>query len=337
MTNIFTISTENLAAELSKEDLKPFRAKQISEWIYKKHIIDPLLWHNIPQNLKNSIKEKYSFLSLELLKKIKSKDGSVKYIFQTYDEHQVETVYIPQKDRQTVCLSVQVGCPGGCSFCNTANMGFVRNLTADEIISQYLLVEQFEQTTLTNIVYMGMGDPLFNFEATLLSLERFISNSYFGLSRRKVVVSSCGVPEKIVKLAECEFAPKFALSLHFVDDANRKKYMNSAGAYSIDDLVEACYMYNQITNLPITYEYILIDSLNSSLEDAKILSEIAMRIRGTRINIIPFNSFEGSKFSAPSSEAVDKFQSYLTQNGILTFKRVSAGSEIYGACGTLGG
>jgi len=311
-----------------------FRVTQVLDWIYKKKVLDFSSFSNLSKRLREKLEENFVIKTLSIEEIHESKDGSIKIAFKTFDDKYIESVIIPSKDRVTLCISTQIGCNIGCAFCNTARLGLIRNLYTSEILEQYLLSESIINKKITNIVYMGMGEPLVNFDNFLNSLERFISEEYFNFGKRKIVVSTIGIPEKIRRLADFEYAPKISLSLHFSTDEERKKYIPVS--YKIDELVESLYYYYKMTNLPITYEYLLLNGINTSQQHMEKLYQIVSLIPKSKINLIPFNEFEGSSFSTPDVEEIERFKEFFKERGIFTSVRTSYGRDISAACGNLG-
>lgn len=316
---------------------KKFRAKQLVQWLYEKHITSFDDISNLSKTTIEKLKEDFELNSIKFKASYPSSDGSTKFVYETRDRKFIETVVIPTEKRNTICISTQIGCPVGCSFCNTGTMGHVRNLSVAEVFEQINMSEILSDTKITNVVYMGMGEPLANYTVTVDSIERIVSATYKGISRRKVVVSTSGIIEKMKELSMIEFAPKLALSLHFSSDKVRKEHIPIAKNYNLDRLIEACMSYKNLTGLPVTYEYLLIRGLNCS---KKNISELQSIFSGTygeiKFNLIPFNEYKGCDFLRPSDSDIEAFTSGLQRAGFKSFMRDSAGRDVSGACGTLG-
>ncbi len=316
---------------------KKFRAKQLLQWLYQKNITTFDDATNLSKNTITKLKEDFFLHSISLKDSYKSSDGSTKFVFETFDNKFIETVVIPAPKRNTICISTQIGCPVGCSFCNTATMGLIRNLSVAEVFEQIVMCEKLLNAEITNVVYMGMGEPLANYEVTVDSIERIVSETYKGISRRKVVVSTSGIINKMNDLALTDYAPKLALSLHFSTDELRKKHIPVAKNYSIKELIDVCISYKNTTGLGVTYEYILAKNLNCSENNVKELQELFEGYYGEiKFNLIPFNEYKGCEFLRPSEKEIQKFSNALQKAGFKAFLRDSAGRDVSGACGTLG-
>jgi len=316
---------------------KKFRAKQLVQWLYEKNISSFDDISNLSKKTIEKLKEDFNLFSIIHKKSYPSNDGSTKIVYETFDNKFIETVVIPTEKRNTICISTQIGCPVGCSFCNTGTMGLVRNLSVAEVFEQVILSEQLLNIKITNVVYMGMGEPLANYDVTVESIKRLVSDTYKNMSRRKIVVSTSGLLEKMRDLALTDYAPKLALSLHFSSDNLRKKHIPVAKNYSLKELIDTCLYYKKETGLDITYEYLLIKNLNCNRENVGELVEIFKDYLGeVKFNLIPFNEYSGSDFQRPSNNEIDRFSKELRKVGFTSLLRDSAGRDVSGACGTLG-
>jgi 23S rRNA (adenine2503-C2)-methyltransferase len=265
-----------------------------------------------------------------------------KYLFQTDDNRKIESVIIPDKERNTLCISTQVGCPLDCKFCATGLMGYKRNLTTGEVVDQYLLsAKQKGKKTITNIVYMGMGEPLLNYETTIKSAEIFTHELTKGLSRTRITISTAGIPHKIVELADTGLRVKLALSLHSPFDDIRTKIMPINKKYSLHENIEALKYYARATKTRITFEYTMLKNLNDRNEDVRALTKLCAQLP-SKINIIPFNSIKHMSPGGISSELeptpyaeILAFADKLRNNNLTVMIRDTQGDDIAAACGQL--
>lgn len=320
-----------------------FRASQVYNWIHN-HLVDSVEeMQNLPKHLIAKIKEKVSLDVLRIENIAESQDsGTTKYLFRTYDDQLIETVFIPDETRNTVCLSTQVGCPLDCKFCATGLMGYKRNLFSDEIVDQYIQLAKIHgKDNISNIVYMGMGEPLINFKYTLKSLQIFTDEEHKGLSRNKITVSTAGIPERIKDLADSGFRVKLALSLHSCFDPLRSIIMPINDKYPIDSLLDSVKYYAQETQTRITFEYIMLDGFNDRDEDIKALAKICNEIP-SKVNIIPFNSINhmfpdgiSSELKPTPIERIYRFADDLREKNVTVMIRNTQGSDIAAACGQL--
>ncbi|RMD51404.1 MAG: 23S rRNA (adenine(2503)-C(2))-methyltransferase RlmN [Ignavibacteria bacterium] len=333
--------------ELSKYLLsigeKKFRAKQIFNWLYN-HLVDSYdEMENIPKSLREKLSRNSEIYSLKQTgKSLSSSTGTTKFLFETLDGHKIESVFIPESKRNTLCISTQVGCPLDCKFCATGLMGYKRNLTTGEIVDQYLLAaKEYGKKTITNIVYMGMGEPLLNYKNTIKSLEIFTSELNTGLSRNRITVSTSGIPQRIKDLADSNVRVKLALSLHSCFEDIRSKIMPINIKYPLKENIEALEYYYRKTKKRITYEYTMLSGINDRPEDVKALTKLLRRLP-SKLNIIPFNSIahmapDGiSKTLQPTPiEEIHKFADALRENNITVMIRDTQGDDIAAACGQL--
>lgn len=346
MKNLLDYTKEEL-----EELIQPkFRTKQIYEWIYKKDVdsFDEML--NLPKDLRKELSTKFYFDPLKKIKEEKSKDGSIKYLFELKDGKTVETVLLPMKDqevdengditrhtRYTICVSSQVGCKMGCAFCLTAKGGFVRNLTAGEIVGQVLYLKKennIPHHRRVNIVYMGMGEPLNNLENVAKAVKIFTDNDGLAISPRRQTVSTSGLSSQIKKLGSLNLGVLLAISLHAVTDELRTKLMPVNKAYNIASVMDAVREFPIDMRKRVMFEYLMIDKLNDSLKDAKILVKLLHGIKA-KVNLIYFNPHEGSKFGRPREQNMVAFRDFLQSKGVTCTIRESKGLDISAACGQL--
>ncbi|MCD6532446.1 23S rRNA (adenine(2503)-C(2))-methyltransferase RlmN [bacterium] len=335
------IPPEKLGRQFEQIGERKFRAKQLMKWIYAHGNFDFSTMTDIPVSLRQYLAENASITLPEIAEVAGSSDGSTKFLFRLQDGAYVESVYIPDRERgrHTVCLSSQVGCKFGCVFCATGKMGFVRNLTSTEIVGQLYLVREHIRVggnDLTNVVFMGMGEPLDNLDAVLDAIRVMVADVGFGLGLRKILISTVGIPEGIKKIMQTDVRPKLAISLNAPDDELRSKLMPVNKKYPIRTLVELVPEYAKYSRRWVTFEYVLFGGVNDSLEHAHKLVQLIAGLPA-KVNLIPYNEVEGIEFRRPDDRDVLRFQSYLLANSIVATIRYSKGRDIHGACGQLAG
>jgi 23S rRNA (adenine2503-C2)-methyltransferase len=320
-----------------------FRGEQLFNWMYNHLSTDFNEMKNISKSLREKLNTSAELLTLDYVDSdISPKTGTKKFILSTRQNHKIETVIIPEKTRNTLCISTQVGCPLDCQFCATALMGYKKNLTAGEIFDQYLLAaKDFGKENLTNIVYMGMGEPLLNFNSTVKSLEIFSSELLTGITPNKITVSTAGIAPRIYDLAKAGVKVKLALSLHSCFEEIRSRIMPINNKYSLKENIDAVKFYYSETGKKITFEYILFNELNDREEDIKAIIKLCKQVP-SKINIIPFNSLKHMNpvgFAAelqPSTQSrFDNFIKRLKGSNITVMVRYSQGDDIAAACGQL--
>lgn len=322
---------------------KPYRATQVMKWLYKQRELDIDAMTDISRKLRDRMLRETTTALPEIAVRKVSKDGTRKWAMQLPDGNRVETVLIPDKGRNTVCVSSQVGCMLDCTFCSTGKQGFAGNLSAADIVGQIwhvhneLLSEGDGERGVTNVVFMGMGEPLLNFDPVLTSSNIFMDDLAFMLSKRRVTVSTAGVVPGIYKLAE-HTDVALAISLHAPTDALREKLVPLNKKYDIRELMKACRHYLSVLGekRSITIEYTLMDGVNDELEHARQLCTLLRPLR-CKVNLIPFNPFPGAPFKRPDMARVRTFQTYLMNQGFATMLRTTRGDDIDAACGQLVG
>ncbi|MGL5347369.1 MAG: 23S rRNA (adenine(2503)-C(2))-methyltransferase RlmN [Peptostreptococcaceae bacterium] len=333
------VALNNFTEEEMKEFMKTigqkaFRGTQIFSWIYKgAKTFDDM--NNIPKDLRNKLEEVSYIGSLKTELKLESKkDGTKKYLFELNDGNIIETVMMDYESRVTVCVSNQVGCRMGCRFCASTIDGLVRNLEPWEILDQIMRIQEDTGKRVSNIVLMGSGEPLDNFDNTKKFLELVNEKNGLNIGYRHITLSTCGIAPKMRELAELGLPINLALSLHSPYDESRKEIMPIANAYSIKDIIDACKYYIQKTNRRVTFEYSLIKGVNDSERDALALVKL---LKGMlcHVNIIPINKVEERDFEKPDKTFIYKFRDVLEKNNIPATVRISMGSDISGACGQL--
>lgn len=334
-----------------KNQLKPsFRAKQVYNWIYKKYVNSYDDMKNIPNDLKENLKEKFDIKILERVKKEQSSDGSIKYLFRLRDGHTVEAVLLLMKkkkindegiiersEKYTVCISTQVGCKVGCTFCLTAKGGFVRNLSVGEIVDQIVEIKrdnEIAENKSLNIVFMGMGEPLDNYDNFVHSVKVFSEEEGLSINRRRQTVSTSGLSTKIEKLGNEDLGIQLAISLHAVDDDLRSELIPMNKAYNIKSIIDAVRKFPVDTRKKVMFEYLVIKDKNDSLESAQKLLKLLDGIKA-KVNLIYFNPYPGTTYQRPERNDMLKFQEYLVSKGLLCTIRESKGLDISAACGQL--
>lgn len=336
--DIKELTKDQLVSWLENQGIKPYRAGQILKWIYLRQSDTFDIMTDLGKEIRTLLSRHFTINRLEKVCIETSQDGSKKYLFKLEDGKHIESVLIPEKDHYTLCISSQVGCAQGCKFCLTAKGGFIRNLTKREIVDQVRDVKNDldDCKRLTNIVFMGMGEPLANYN-NVVSAINTITDSEFGLnfSSRRVTLSTAGLVPKLFDLGR-DTSINLAISLNATDNKTRTMLMPINRKYPIEKLIDACRRYPLKPRRRITFEYILIKGINDSLEDAKRLVKLLRPIKA-KINLIPFNEHEGSDFLRPEESVIHKFQEILHQNNYTAIIRHSKGRDISAACGQLRG
>lgn len=337
--NIRTLQLEEIAQYFNTLGEKPFRAKQVWEWLWQKHAHSFADMTNLSKELRQKLGEHFSLPALTVDATQYSEDGTIKSRFRTWDGHLVEGVLIPTEDRFTACVSSQIGCSLTCKFCATGYMDRVRNLTFDEIYDEVVLIQQQCERVygrkLTNIVYMGMGEPLLNYKHVLQSIERITAADGLGMSARRITVSTAGVAKMIKQLGDDKVRFKLALSLHAPNDAKRNEIMPINETNRMASLIEALnYFYKQTEN-QITFEYILFKNFNDSQKDAEELIKIYRQVPADLVNIIEYNPIDAAKFEKPDEATTQSFMKFLDKNRVNARLRRSRGKDIDAACGQL--
>jgi 23S rRNA (adenine2503-C2)-methyltransferase len=336
--------------ELSKEIKPSFRAKQIYSWLYHKYVTSFDEMKNLPKALKDELKENYKIELLKIVKVEDSIDGSRKYLFELEDGNTVEAVLLLMKKEQyhedgaikhqakyTVCISCQVGCKVGCAFCLTAKSGFLRNLTAGEIVEQIRVIKKdnnIDANRRLNIVYMGMGEPLDNLDAVAKSSRIFADPNGMAISPNRQTISTSGLSSKIIKLGKMDLGVNLAISLHAVDDELREQLMPINRAYNIKSIIDAVKAFPINQRKRVMFEYLVIKDVNDDLKSAKKLLALLDGIKA-KVNLIYFNPYGGTDFKRPEKKDMIAFQEYLTKRGLLCTIRESKGLDISAACGQL--
>ncbi|MBL7950293.1 MAG: 23S rRNA (adenine(2503)-C(2))-methyltransferase RlmN [Flavobacteriales bacterium] len=327
--------TKTLVAELGE---KPYRAKQLWEWLWKKKARSFDDMSDLPKAFRAALAERTVMRPLTLVEEQRSQDGTVKCAFKTWDGHVVEGVLIPTPTRLTACISSQIGCSLTCSFCATGKLKRIRNLDAAEIVDQVVLIDElahkYYKEGLTNIVYMGMGEPLLNYANTLRSAERITAEDGLGIGARRITVSTAGIAKMIRKLADDGARFNLALSLHAANDEKRDRIMPINEQNSLADLKDALRYYTRVTRHDVTFEYILLKGFNDSLADAQELVKYASDVHA-KVNLIEYNPIDAGGYGRTEAKDAEAFQQYLDKKGIVARIRRSRGRDIDAACGQL--
>ena len=320
-----------------RQGLDAYRGRQIRQWLFQKLAASFDEMTNISKDLRTALKERANIENLALLQTQVSEDGTEKYLFELVDGHRIESVLIPERDHYTLCISSQVGCAMGCRFCLTAAQGLKRNMSAAEIVDQVIQVRRLmsEPDRLTNIVLMGMGEPLANYDAALKAMGNLIAADGMNLSHRRVTLSTCGLVPQIERLGR-DITVNLAISLNAADDKTRDVLMPVNRRYPLKKLLAACKAFPLPNRRMITFEYVLIDGINDREEDAARLAQCLAGLRA-KINLIPLNPSSAPDMAPPPMERILRFQEILIKRRFTAIIRKSKGQDICAACGQLSG
>lgn len=334
MKNIKDYNLEELKEELKSIVEKPFRAEQIFKWLYQDKVKSFDDMTNLSLELREKLKENYTICNFKILKKQESSDGTKKYLFDVLDGNAIETVLMSYHHGYSICVSSQIGCKMGCKFCASTGIKFVRSLTSGEIVEQILAVEQDENIRISNIVFMGIGEPLDNFDNVINAVKIINNPKGLNIGARHISISTSGLVPMIYKLAEQNTQCTLSISLHATTNEKRSSMMPVNNAYNIEELIQACKDYIKVTNRRISFEYALAKDNNDNLEDAKRLVKL---LKGMlcHVNLIPINKIENGEYTKSSNENIIKFRDYLNDHGIVATIRRELGSDIDAACGQL--
>ena len=335
-THFLSLNADAYVALMQSWGFPAFRGRQIAEWIYQKKVATLAGMSSLPRSLRSRLEEELDFFLPEIVDQVCGDDGSTKMVLRTKEQHLIECVIMRYKERSSLCVSTQVGCKLGCLFCQTGRLGFVANLAAHDILAQYMLANQHlegENRRISHVVFMGMGEPLDNYAATVMAANRLMAPDGFALSARHVTISTAGIPEAITRLATDSRAA-LAVSLHAASDALRSELMPINRRHPLESLKRALTDYQAQTSRKIMIEYIMIKDKNCAIRDAKDLVRFLQGIRA-KVNLIPFNHHPGLPFERPDDEVIRAFQLHLTQRSIPAPVRYSLGGDLSGACGQL--
>ena len=338
--DILSLSLNELKDFLKEKGEKAFRANQVYEWLWKKHVNSFEQMTNISKELRNLLSENFIIQSVSTDDLQISSDKTIKIAFKLFDGYLVEGVLIPTENRSTACISSQVGCNLGCEFCATGKLGLKRNLSVGEIYHQVVeimkLASEKYNLSLTNIVLMGMGEPLLNYDNVLKAMEMVSSENGLGMSPQRITLSTVGLPRMIKKLADDQVKFNLAVSLHSANNKKRSEFMPVNNRNNLDELRDALVYFNQKTGQRITFEYLLMDGINDSLKDAKEFAEYCKSFP-VKINIIEYNSTRDERFKKSKNETFDAFVTFLKSRNLVVNIRRSRGQDIDAACGQLAG
>ena len=334
MKNIKDYNLEELKQELANLGEKTFRAEQIFKWIFQEKVKSFDDMTNISLELREKLKKEYTICNFNILKKQESKDGTIKYLFDVLDGNAIETVLMSYHHGYSICVSSQIGCKMGCKFCASTGINFIRSLTSGEIVEQILAVEQDTGIRTSNVVFMGIGEPLDNYDNVINAIRIINNPKGLNIGARHISISTSGLVPKIYKLAEENIPCTLSISLHATTNEKRSKMMPVNDAYPIEELIKACKDYIKKTNRRISFEYALAKDNNDNKEDAK---ELVHLLKGMlcHVNLIPINKIENGSFTKSSNENIMKFRDYLNDHGIVATIRRELGSDIDAACGQL--
>ena len=334
MKNIKEYNLDELKDEIEALGEKKYRAEQIFKWIYVDKVKEFDEMTNLSLDLREKLKQNYTMCNFKILKKQESVDGTKKYLFDVLDGNAIETVLMQYYHGKTICVSSQIGCKMGCKFCASTGIKFVRNLTSGEIVEQVLAVEQDIGDKISNIVFMGIGEPFDNYDNVMKAIKILNNQKGLNIGARHISISTSGIVPMIYKFADEEWQCTLSISLHATNDEKRSKMMPINNRYNIKELMEACKYYINKTNKRISFEYALAKDNNDNLDDAK---ELVKLLKGMlcHVNLIPINKIENGSFTKSSNENIIKFRDYLNENGIVATIRRELGSDIDAACGQL--
>ncbi len=313
---------------------KKYRAEQIFHWIYKENVITFDEMTNISEALREKLKQNFDLHVFKIIKKQVSKDGTKKYLFDVLDNNAIESVLMEYKYGKTICVSTQIGCKMGCKFCASTGVKFARNLEAGEIVEQLLAIERDEKIHISNLVFMGIGEPLDNYDNVIKAVKILNNPKGINMGARHISISTSGLVPKIYKLADENLQCTLSISLHSASNEKRSNMMPVNNIYNIQELIKACKYYIEKTNRRISFEYALAKDNNDNLQDAE---ELVKLLKGMlcHINLIPINKIEDRKFTKSTNENIIKFRDYLNEHGIVATIRRELGADIDAACGQL--
>lgn len=334
MKNIKEYNLDELKNEMEALGEKKYRAEQIFKWLYIDKVKEFDEMTNLSIELREKLKQNYTMCNFKILKKQESIDGTKKYLFDVLDGNAIETVLMEYHHGKTICVSSQIGCKMGCKFCASTGIKFIRNLSSGEIVEQVLAVEQDIGDKISNIVFMGIGEPFDNYDNVMKAIKIINNQKGLNIGARHISISTSGLVPMIYKFADEELQCTLSISLHATNDEKRSKMMPINNRYNIKELMEACRYYINKTNKRISFEYALAKDNNDNLEDAK---ELVKLLKGMlcHVNLIPINKIENGSFTKSSNENIIKFRDYLNEKGIVATIRRELGSDIDAACGQL--
>jgi len=332
--NIKDYNLEDLKNLFIEMDEKSFRAEQVFKWIYVENVNSFSEMTNLSKDLREKLDKEFTFNNFNIIKKLEAKDGTKKYLFDILDGNAIETVLMEYKHGFSICVSSQVGCKMGCKFCASTGIPYIRNLTSGEIVEQILAVERDASVKISNIVFMGIGEPLDNYDNVIKAIRIINNQKGLNIGARHISISTSGIVPRIYKLAEENIQCTLSISLHSADNDKRSEMMPVNNAYNIQELIKACKDYIKITNRRVSFEYALAKDNNDNLEDAKKLANL---LKGMlcHVNLIPINKIDNGRYNKSTNENIIKFRDFLNDRGIVATIRRELGSDIDAACGQL--
>ena len=334
MKNIKDYNLDELKQEITQLGEKPFRAEQIFKWLFVDKVKSFDEMTNLSLELREKLKQNYDICNFSIVKKLESKDGTKKYLFGLNDGNAIESVLMQYHFGKTVCVSSQIGCKMGCKFCASTGIPFVRNLTSGEIVEQILAIEQDIEDKISNIVFMGIGEPFDNYDNVINAIKILNNQKGLNIGARHISISTSGIVPKIYQFADENVQCTLSISLHSANNKTRSSMMPVNDAYNIEELIKACKYYIEKTNKRISFEYALAKDNNDNQKDA---DEIINLLKGMlcHVNLIPINKIENGKYIKSSNENIIRFRDYLNSKGITATIRRELGSDIEAACGQL--
>ena len=334
--NIKNYNLDELKEELKNMGEKPFRAEQIFKWLYCENVSSFEEMTNLSLDLRKKLEENYTLGLFKIVRKLESKDGTKKYLFDVQDEENnlIESVLMSYHHGYTICVSSQIGCKMGCKFCASTGIKFARDLESGEIVEQLLAIERDAKVKISNIVFMGIGEPLDNYNNVMNAIKIINNPKGLNIGARHISISTSGIVPKIYQLADEKMQCTLSISLHSSNNKTRSEMMPINDAYPIEELIKACKYYIEKTNKRISFEYALAKDNNDNVKDAK---ELVKLLKGmiAHVNLIPINKIEDGKYTKSSNENIIKFRDYLNDCGIVATIRRELGSDIDAACGQL--
>ena len=334
MKNIKDYNLDSLKEEMKELGEKPFRAEQIFKWLYEEKVTSFDECLNLSLELREKLKQNYTICDFKILRKQESSDGTKKYLFDVLDGNAIETVLMSYHHGYSVCVSTQIGCKMGCKFCASTGIKFIRNLSSGEIVEQILKIEQDTGVRVSNVVFMGIGEPLDNYDNVINAIRILNNPKGLNIGARHISVSTSGLVPMIYKLAEENIQCTLSISLHATTDEKRSSMMPVNKRYNIEELLKACKDYIKMTNRRVSFEYALAKDNNDNLEDAARLVKL-LKGMNCHVNLIPINKIENGAYTKSTNENIMKFRDYLNDHGIVATIRRELGSDIDAACGQL--
>lgn len=334
MKNIKDYNLEELKEEMKLLGEKPFRAQQIFKWVFVDKVKSFDDMTDLSLELRKKLRENYDICNFDIAKKLVSTDGTKKYLFKLSDGNAIETVLMEYHFGKTVCVSSQIGCKMGCKFCASTGIPFIRSLSSGEIVEQIIAIEQDEDCKVSNVVFMGIGEPMDNFDNVMNAINILNNPKGMNIGARHISVSTSGIVPKIYEFADRNMQCTLSISLHSANNETRSSMMPINNAYNIEELMKACRYYIEKTNKRISFEYALAKDNN---DNSKAAQELVNLLKGMlcHVNLIPINKIENGKYSKSSLENIMKFRDYLNDHGIVATIRRELGSDINAACGQL--